>query len=118
MEHKITSQYEALALKYQQELDKKRFQVRFISWLRLVFFLAVIPVFIYLMPVSYLVGWIAVFVCLTAFLFLVKRSVSAEKQLKYLQNLVEINTNEIRGINRDFSPFDPGIDFIHPDHDY
>lgn len=118
MEHKITSQYEALALKYQQELDKKRLQVRLISWLRFAFFLAVIPVFIYLMPVSYLVGWVTVVVCLSAFLFLVKRSVSAEKQLKYLQNLAEINTNEIKGINRDFSPFDPGIEFIHPDHDY
>ncbi|MDP3915785.1 MAG: hypothetical protein Q8R96_18825 [Bacteroidota bacterium] len=118
MEHKITSKYEALALKFQQELDKKRLQVRLISWLRLAFFLAVIPVFIYLMPVSYLVGWITVVVCLSAFLFLVKRSVSAEKQLKYLQNLAEINTNEIKGINRDFSPFDPGIEFIHPDHDY
>ena len=118
MEHKITGQYEALAHKYQQELDKKKLQVRLISWLRLAFFLAVIPVFIYLMPVSYLVGWIAVFVCLTAFLILVKRSASAEKQLKYLQNLVEINRNEIRGIHRDFSPFDPGSEFIHPDHDY
>lgn len=118
MEHKITSQYEALAHKYQRELDKKKIQVSVISWLRLAFFLSVIPVFIYLIPVSQLIGWITVLVCLSAFLFLVKRSVSAEKQLKYLQNLAEINKNEVKGIHRDFSPFDPGIEFIHPDHDY
>ncbi len=118
MEHKITDRYEALSHKYQQELNKKRLQIRFISWLRLAFFLAVIPVFIYLVPVSHLIGWITVFACLSAFLFLVQRSVSFEKQLKYLQNLVDINTNEIKGIHRDFGPFDPGTEFIHPDHDY
>ncbi len=118
MKQKITGQYETLAQQYQQELDKKKIQVRFISWLRLAFFLSVVPVFIYLMPVSQLIGWITVFFCLAAFLFLVKRSVSLEKQLKYFRNLFEINTNEVKGIHRDFSPFEPGTEFIHPDHDY
>ena len=118
MKQKITGQYETLAQQYQQELDKKRIQVRVISWLRLAFFLSIIPVFIYLIPVSQLIGWITVLVCLSAFLFLVKRSVSLEKQLKYFRNLVEINTNEVKGIHRDFSPFEPGTEFIHPDHDY
>jgi DNA mismatch repair ATPase MutS len=118
MEQEITARYEALAQQYQQELEKKKLQLRIISWLRLAFFLSIIPVFIYLMPVSHLFGWVAVFACFSTFLWLVIRSVNTEKQLKYYQNLFEINTNEIRGIHRDFSQFDPGKEFIHPDHDY
>lgn len=118
MDQQISSQYEGLARKYQLQLEKNKLRLRIISWLRLGFFLSVIPVFIFLIPVSQLIGWGALFVCLVAFLLLVKQSVVTEKQLKYYQNLVDINTNEIRGIQRDFSQFDPGTEFIRPDHDY
>jgi DNA mismatch repair ATPase MutS len=118
MEQDIISRYKALANKYQQELEKKKLQLRIISWLRFAFFVSIIPVFIYLMPISQLIGWLLVFACLAAFLWMVKRSVYTEKELKYYQNLVEINTNEIKGIHRDISQFDPGNEFIHPDHDF
>ncbi|OFX60845.1 MAG: hypothetical protein A2066_20395 [Bacteroidetes bacterium GWB2_41_8] len=118
MEQEIKNRYEALARQYQLQLEKKKLRLRIISWLRLGSFLSIIAVFIFLIPVSQLIGWGAVFVCLLAFLLLVKQSVGTEKQLNYYQNLVEINLNEIRGIQRDFSQFDPGKEFIHPDHDF
>ena len=118
MEQEITTRYEILAHHYQLELDKNRFKGRVISWLRLASFLSIIPVFIVLMPLSQLIGWLAVLFCLSAFFLLVKQSVSVEKLLKYYQNLVEINTNEISAIHRDLSKFDQGSEFIHPDHDY
>lgn len=118
MEQEIEAKYKALAQQYQQLLERKKLHLRIISWLRFAFFMAIIPVFIYLMPVNQLIGWFAVFACLIAFLWLVKRYIHTEKQLKYYQNLVDINTNEIKAINRDFSPFDLGNEFIHPDHDY
>lgn len=118
MEKEITSRYEVLAQGYQQELDKNKWMGRVISWLRLASFLLLIPVFIYLVPVNHLVGWITVLVCLSAFFWLVKQSVSIEKRLKYFQNLVNINRNEVRSMHRDFSAFDPGNEFIHPDHDF
>jgi len=118
MEQEITARYEALLYHYQKELEKKKMQRVLFRSLRLAFFLAIIPVFIYLMPINQFIGWLAVLACLAAFLWLVKRFINTEKQLKYFQNLVEINTNEIKGIHRDFSQFDPGNEFIHPDHDY
>lgn len=118
MEQEITAKYEFLAHQYQLEFDKNRLKVRFVSWLRLASFLSIIPVFIYLMPISQLVGWLAVLFCLSAFFILVKISVSSEKLLKYYQNLVEINANEINAIHRDLTKFDPGSEYIHPDHDF
>ena len=118
MEQEIIAKYEVLANRYQQKLDQNRFNLRVISWLRLASFLAVIPVFIYLMPLSQLAGWLAVLVCLSAFFWMVKQSVGIERILKYYQNLVEINTNEIKATHRDFSAFDPGNEFIHSDHDF
>lgn len=118
MEEQIISRYEVLLHSYQLKLDYNRVKLRNLSWLRLASFLLVIPVFIYLMPVSHLFAWLAGLACLLTFFWLVKQSVSTEKLLKYYQNLVAINTNEIKGIHRDFSQFDPGIEFIHSDHDY
>lgn len=118
MEHEITDRYKVLATHYQIELDKNKIKVRVVSWLRLASFLSIITVFIFLMPLSHLIGWLAVLFCLSAFFVLIKQSGSAEKLLKYYQNLVEINTNEISAIHRDLSKFDPGNEFIHPDHDY
>lgn len=118
MEKEIAAQYEALSRQYQREFEKRKFRLRIISWLRLASFLTLIPVYVYLMPASHLLGWFAVLSCLIAFLWLVRRSVVAEKQSVYYQSLVEINTNEIRGIHRDFSQFDPGNEFVQPDHDY
>ena len=118
MEQEIIAKYEVLASGYQQKLDQNRFKLRVISWLRLASFLSLIPVFIYLMPISHLTGWIAVLVCLSAFFRMVKQSVRIEKLLKYYQNLVEVNTLEIKAIRRDISSFDPGNEFIHSEHDF
>ena len=118
MEQEIIAQYEGLANGYQQKLDQNRFKLQMISWLRLAAFLLVIPVFIYLMPLSHLMGWIAVLVCLSAFFWMVKQSVSTERLLKYYQNIVEINTHEIKAIRRDFSQFDPGKEFTDSEHDF
>lgn len=118
MEHEITARYAALAQKYQQILEKNKLQLGIVSWLRFAFFLAIIPAFIYLMPVSQLLGWLAVLGFLTTFLWLVRRFVSIEKQQQHFQNLADINTNEIKALQRDFSHFEAGSEYICPDHDF
>lgn len=118
MEQQITARYEALAQKYQQILEKNKLQLRIVSWLRFAFFLAIIPAFIYLMPVSQLLGWLAVLGSLAVFLGLVRRFVNIERQQQYFQNLVDINTHEIKALQRDFSHFEAGSEYIRPDHDF
>lgn len=118
MEPELIAHYEVLADRYQQKLDQNRFQLRLISWLRLAIFLSVIPVFIYLVPISHLIGWMVVLICLSAFFWMVKQSVNTERLLQYYQNLVDINIHEIRAIHRDFKAFDLGNEFIDPDHDF
>lgn len=118
MEQEIIDRYTGLANLYQEKYNKKKVQLRAISWLRLALFLLIIPAIVYLVPVSHLMGWIAVLACLAGFLFLVKQSVATEKLLNYYQNLVTINRNELKAIQHDFTPFDGGKECINPDHDY
>lgn len=118
MKQQLIDRYEALATHYRKESDKKKLHLRLISWLRLALLGLIILTFVYLIPISHLAGWLTVVVCLAAFLWLVKQSVNTEKQLNYFRNLVDINTNEVKAIRRDYSPFSPGNEYIHPDHDY
>ncbi|HET6556585.1 MAG TPA: hypothetical protein VFG54_04680, partial [Prolixibacteraceae bacterium] len=118
MEQEIIERYEALSNLYQQESDKKKLQMRIISWLRLALFISIILVFIYLIPLSHLGGWLTVLALFSGFLFLIKLSVQTERSLKYYQNLADINANEIKALRRDFSSFAPGNEYINPDHDF
>ena len=118
MESEITNRYSTLAKLYQDKSDKAKFNLRLISWCRLALFLFLIPLVIYLVPASQLIGWLAVLACITSFLLLVKQSVNAERKMFYYQNLALININEIKAISHDFSPFNPGNEYIHPEHDY
>lgn len=118
MEQEIINRYEALANLYQQKSDKKKWQMRLISWLRLALFISIILVFIYLIPLSHLAGWLTVLALFSGFLYLIKLSVQTERSLNYYQNLADINTNEVKAIRRDYSSFAPGNEYIHPEHDF
>lgn len=118
MEQEIINRYEALANLYQQKSDKKKGQMRLISWLRLTLFIFIILAFIYLIPFSQLIGWLTVLAIFSGFLSLIKLSVQTERSQKYYQNLADINANEVKALQRDYSSFASGNEYIHPDHDF
>ncbi|HET6556852.1 MAG TPA: hypothetical protein VFG54_06020, partial [Prolixibacteraceae bacterium] len=118
MEQEIIDRYVDLTNRYKQESDKRKRQLRIISWLRLALFISIILVFIYLIPLNALAGWLAVLACLAAFLWMIKLSVVKEKLRSYYQNLSEINLNELKALGRDFSAFSPGNEYVDPNHDY
>ncbi|MGE5447478.1 MAG: MutS-related protein [Bacteroidales bacterium] len=118
MEQELIDRYQALANLYQEKCDKKKLQLRLISWMRLAFFLFLIATLVYLVPISHTIGWMVVLAFLTGFLLLIKQSVQTERLLNYYQNLVTINKNEIKAIGHDLTPFDGGNEYIHPEHDY
>lgn len=118
MEQELIERYQTLANLYQEKYDKKRLQLRLVSWLRLASFLFIVATIIYLVPVAHTIGWIVVLAFLAVFLYLIKQSVYTERLLNYYQNLVTINNNEIKAVRHDLSPFNGGTEYIHPEHDY
>lgn len=118
MNPELQQKYEILLTQYQTLCRQQKKQLQLISLFRLISFLGIVPAFYYLYPVSTILASAVAVVLLVLFLFLVRKSVSAGKQLTFFERLEKINEDEIKGLHRDFSSFDPGSEFIDPHHDY
>lgn len=118
MTTEIIGKYEELFNQYQTLSAKKKKEIRALSLARLVSFISIISAFIYLSRISVALTLLVVFLLFVLFLFLVKKFIETEKQLIYFQRLAEINKNEIRALNHDFTPFDPGNEFVDHRHDF
>lgn len=118
MKSELQEKYELLSRQYQTLCRKQKKQLQLLSLFRLISFLGIIPAFYYLYPVSFVLAITTSGVSLAIFLFLVRKSVSAGTKLTFFERLATINEDEIKGLNRDLSPFDPGNEFIDPHHDY
>jgi len=118
MKADLLANYQALADQYQSLANKKKDQLRLISFARLLSFIGILPAWFYLSPINEVLAAVISAVLLVAFLFLIKKFIQAEKQLLYFQQISRINRDEIRALNRDLSAFDPGTEFTDPHHDY
>ncbi len=118
MNSEILQNYQTLVNNYQTQATSEKKQLKLISLARLICFLGIIPAYYYLSPQNGILAFAASSCFLAAFLFLIRKYIQTEKQLLFYQRLTEINQDEIKALNRDFSPFDPGNKFIDPHHDY
>ena len=55
---------------------------------------------------------------LISFLFLTWWDNHLKKKIERFNRMIQICTNEINAINGDYTPFDPGQEYIDPDHSY
>jgi DNA mismatch repair ATPase MutS len=110
--------YQLLAKQYQTKRDFHKKRLKLLSYARLISFIALVPGWVYLYPVSRIAAMLTSLLILGLFLFLIKKFIQTEKLVHFYQRLEEINLNEIRALNRDYSPFDPGSEFIDPHHAY
>jgi len=118
MYNEIQNTYQQLVLQYQSIADSKKKQLKLIAFARFFSFIGIVPVYYYLSPVNNILGFGVSLIFLIAFLFLIKKYIQTEKQLTFHQRLVKINQDEIKTLNRDYSSFDPGIEFTDIHHDY
>lgn len=118
MKTELIQKYQSLVIQYQTQSDLKKKQLKLISIARFICFISIIPAYYYLKPVSEILSLGLAVLFLSSFLFLIRKFIQVEKQRVYFQRLAEINVNEIKALNRDFSPFDPGTEFTDPHHDY
>ena len=114
----LSENYQKLLKQYQSQTDEKKKQLKLISSIRFISFIGIFPAYYYLRPVNEVLSFVFPLLLFTVFLFLIKKFIQTEKQLDYFQQLAEINKNEIRAIQRDYSSFDPGNEFVDPHHDY
>lgn len=118
MSDEIKGIYEAKAGQYKALAEQKKKQLLILSAARFVCFLSVIPVFYFLYPANNALAIITFFLLLTVFLFLVKKFIYTEKELRFFLNLEAINRDELAALSRNYSAFNSGADFIDSHHDF
>jgi len=118
MNNELIQNYKNLADQYQLAAGKKKKTLKLLALARLLSFLSIFTSFYFLYPISHFIAFITSIVFLTLFLFFIRKYIQTEQQLKFNQQLVRINLNEINALNRKYEAFDNGKEFINPHHDY
>ena len=116
--NEIKKEYSSRLEKYNLQLQKIKKQLTLISFLRLFVFLSGI-VLVYFginTGASFLI--ISLSISLILFLFLVRKHSLVFNKKKYFENLVKINTDEIKAIEGDFSSYSAGEEFIDHNHPF
>lgn len=118
MDNNILKNYESLEYQYNSLVNKKKQELKVISFARLLSFILIIPAYYYLDKIigSYALG--ISLILLSFFLFLVKKYISFEKLLNRFKILAEINKNEILAIKHEYRSFDSGQEFTDHHHEY
>jgi len=89
---------------------------RMVSAVRLILFLAAIAISIFISEYGIYPVLATIFLALIPFLILVKINVQYEREINYLKALIEINQNEIEGLNGNISVFRNGKEYVNYDH--
>ena len=118
MKEDLLQNYQALANQYQSFSNKKKNQLKLISFARLICFVGILPAWFYLNPINETLAAAISLVLVLTFFLLIKKYIQDEKQLLYDQQMAKINQDEIGALNRVLTSFDAGNEFIDPHHDY
>lgn len=114
----IITTYQQIIQKAELELQNTRKRIYYISLLRLILFVGAVA--------NAIIFWSDGWLCLSAFavlpfilfIWLVKRHNFWFYRKDFLKKKIEINEQELRAIQYDFSDFDNGKEFINPAHLY
>ncbi len=117
-QEQIITTYQQIIQKAEQELQNARKRIYYISFLRLILFVGAVA--------NAIIFWSDGWLCLSAFailpfilfVWLVKRHNFWFYRKDFLKKKIEINEQEIRAMQHDFSDFDDGKEFVNPSHLY
>jgi hypothetical protein len=99
-------------------LPRLKRQHLYISLMRLFVFAGGGILIYFAFSMTSLIGFSALVIIISVFLFLVYLSDSYTKKITFCQNIIRINSDEIRSLDGDFSGFNGGSDLNDPQHDY
>ena len=117
-QEQIITTYQQIIQKTELELQNARKRIYYISLLRLILFVGAVA--------NAIIFWSDGWLCLSAFailpfilfIWLVKRHNFWFYRKDFLKKKIEINEQELRAIQYDFSDFDSGNEYIDPAHLY
>lgn len=114
----IIATYQQIIQETEQQLQKARKRIRYISLLRLILFVEAVASAI----IFWSDGWLKLIVLtvlpIIAFIWLVQSHNRWFYWKDYLKKKIEINQQELRALQYDFSDFDNGKEYIDPSHLY
>ena len=99
-------------------LHKLKKRSKLLGWLRLVIFIAAFTVPFFFFDLFSLPFFIAFFIPVFLFVWLVKYAGGINEDIRYALNMVEINTIEINALKYDFEHLPDGSEFVDPQHDF
>ena len=117
-QEQIITTYQQIIQKTELELQNARKRIYYISLLRLILFVGAVA--------NAIIFWSDGWLCLSAFailpfilfIWLVKRHNFWFYRKDFLKKKIEINQQELRALQYDFSDFDNGKEYIDPSHLY
>ena len=114
----VSQFYKDQIITAETEREKYKRKEQYLPVVRLVLFVLVLIIFY-----NYLISGFLIFlygVILSLFFFFYFSWLDSRLKLKMesCDRVITICSNEIKGINGDFSPFDPGKEYIDPEHNY
>ncbi len=110
--------YEERVQRFQREKNRlSHISVR-LSWIRLIYFLAMIALVIFLIQVSEWLGMLFLLVAVGGFGFLIRYHERIENRMAFNDRLIDINRREIEALSHNFTWNEPGNSYKVDKHPY
>jgi len=114
----ISQEFEDRIIATRLERERQSKKRYYLPVLRLVVFLISLILFFKFLIVNSLIFVYGSITTLILFVILSVLDNYLKQKIEHCDRLIQILRNEIKGIKGDFSPFDPGDEFVDPDHSY
>lgn len=114
----IKEKYESNLSRYQSEFEIIKKKITTVSILRLAEFIVGAILVYYATLVNVPLVIFTILLTIGILLLLVKYNNELEKKKKYLQELININSNELKALEGKYDQFEDGKDFSDPEHPF
>ncbi|NOZ46712.1 MAG: hypothetical protein GXO79_08000 [Chlorobi bacterium] len=114
----VANIYQKKQVEYNNLINKLKQQIRIISFFRLIFFVGIFVAFFYFYSSSLKLAIISSLICLTIFLYLIKLFLNKKYLFNFNSYLAQINGEEYKACNHNYTFFEDGNEFIDKEHDY
>lgn len=118
MEKEPKSYYNERISGLEHAIRRSKRRLRMITFARLITFLLIFPSIFVVIPRMLLPGILLAVLFLLGFLFFIKLHLQKDRKHQHLKALLEINQQELKALNYEYSSFPPGTEFSDTRHPF